>query len=154
VRQHVGRLPLEVGANLIARTAFAALELLHALSEVGVTTDLLWAPGGAASATSGAIEVYPAATLRAHGAVREVYKAAKLRNWDRARSTLVTVLGAAVDGVAECADVMKASDHALDAVACVAAARDFLLGDVLCPSPEDLVTAKREGWIWFKPTRL
>jgi Protein of unknown function (DUF429) len=152
VREHVGRLPLEVGANLIARTAFAALELLHALNQLGVTTDLLWIPQ-AGRPTSGVIEVYPAATFRAHGAAHEVYKAARPGNWDRARSALVTLLGAAVDGVAEHADVMKDSDHVLDAVACVAAARDFLRGDVLRPSSDEMVTAKREGWIWFKPIR-
>jgi hypothetical protein len=147
VRDHLGRSPLEVGANFIARTAFAALELLHALRQTGVATDLLWAPGS----VSGAIEVYPAATLHGHGAAREVYKAAKTRDWGPPRAKLVSVIGTAVDGIAEHRPAMIASDRVLDAVVCVLAARDFLEGHVLLPSEETMPLAKRDGWIWFRP---
>jgi hypothetical protein len=41
-------------------------------------------------------------------------------------------------------------DHIIDAVACVLAGADFLRGDVVLPTEEEILVAKREGWIWFK----
>jgi predicted RNase H-like nuclease len=150
VHEHLGRSPLEVGANFIARTAFAALELLHVLRQTGVATNLLWSPGPAAGFVSGAIEVYPAATLHGHGAEREVYKAAEARDWGPPRAKLVSLLET-IDGVAKYKAAMIESDHVLDSVVCVLAARDFLEGHVLVPSEDAMPLAKREGWIWFRP---
>jgi hypothetical protein len=44
--------------------------------------------------------------------------------------------------------VLQESDDVLDAVICLLAAQDFLLGDAL--PPLDQALAEREGWIWAR----
>ncbi len=64
VWKRIGKRPLDVGADRIARTAHAALRLLDQLRQrIASPIPLAWQPdiGGIA-----AIEVYPAATLMAH----------------------------------------------------------------------------------------
>jgi predicted RNase H-like nuclease len=62
--QQTGKLPLDVGADRIARTAHAALALLQELRHLtGLSIPLAWEPDFAADMA--AIEVYPAGTLRA-----------------------------------------------------------------------------------------
>ena len=99
VKEHIGKLPLDVGADRIARTALAALQILEELREItGERIPLAWEP-----------------------------------DFD---SRI-----AAIEG----------NDHALDAVVCILAARDFLKGDAMKPEDPDL--SRREGWIWIKPIR-
>lgn len=72
VRQAIGKQPLDVGADRIARTAHAALVLLEEVRCLaGVQLPLAWTPsfGGIH-----AIEVYPAATLLVHGILEQGYK--------------------------------------------------------------------------------
>jgi hypothetical protein len=152
VKAKTDKTPLEVGANFIARTAHAALELLAALrKELGHDVQLLWTPGH--SSCSGAIEVYPAATLRAHGAILEGYKSDVRDECESARSMIVDLLDERLGNVAAHRSSMIDCDHSLDAVACVLAAADFLRGDVVPPTDEEMPFARREGWIWFKPLR-
>ncbi|MGH9364342.1 MAG: DUF429 domain-containing protein [Thermoanaerobaculia bacterium] len=67
IKKRLGKRPFEVGANLIARTAHAALELLDGLRErTGHSIPLVWDPSDFRGV--GAIEVYPAATRIALGA--------------------------------------------------------------------------------------
>ena len=66
IRERLGKRPFEVGANLIARTAHAALKMLEALRRAtGHSIPLVWE--GKDFSGVGAIEVYPAATRIAHG---------------------------------------------------------------------------------------
>jgi len=66
IRERLGKRPFEVGANLIARTAHAALKMLEALRRAtGHSIPLVWE--GEDFSGVGAIEVYPAATRIAHG---------------------------------------------------------------------------------------
>lgn len=67
IKNRLGKQPLEVGANLIARTAVAALSLLDEIRRVtGRPIPLAWVPEE--TEPWRAIEVYPAATRIAHGA--------------------------------------------------------------------------------------
>jgi hypothetical protein len=71
--------PLEVGANLISRTAVAALDLLQTLrTSTGMAIPLAWSPLDVNPIA--AIEVYPAATRLS---MDQKAKAARLRDWSR-----------------------------------------------------------------------
>lgn len=131
-----GKRPLEVGANLIARTAHSALNLLGEIRRrTRMEIPLAWSPKEASPFR--AIEVYPAATRLAHGAP------------DRRGS---------LEGLADVLDssavqaTLQTSEHAADAAVCVLAAADFLLGRA-CP-PTDLTVVMREGWIWAPAPRF
>ena len=144
VRERIGKQSLDVGADRIARTAHAALDLLSRLRKrSGSTVPLAWEPGFKGTA---AIEVYPAATLRAHGIGARGYKK-KGAPGVEARERVAAALG---DRIALPPDrsLLRESDDALDAVTCLLAAQDFLLGDALPPLTQAL--AEREGWIWVR----
>lgn len=133
---HVGKHPLEVGANLIARTAHAALRLLQELRrKTGYRIPLAWGPQPVSDVE--AIEVYPAATRTAHGLTD------KPSDWES--------LGALLEHipiVLEHESWPPFFVDGRDAVLCVLAAHDFLCGQAF--SPTDLKLAEREGWIWVK----
>lgn len=130
----LGKLPLEVGADRIARTAHAALALLDAVrARTGLSIPLAWTPGAVAGVE--AIEVYPAATRRAYGA-------------DRARGALAGFEGR-LQFVAPADEPAPDETDQRDALLCAVAAADFLAGVVMPPT--DLAVARREGWIWAAP---
>ena len=148
----LGKKPLEVGANLIARTAHSALLRLNQIREqLGHATPLAW--DREQMVASQVIEVYPAATLLAHGLSDAGYKGSKMKH-RRQRGRLVARL-AKNDRLGRITgDVslqMEETDHALDAVVCCLAAADFLCGDAIHPEPDHLPSAEKEGWIWIKP---
>jgi hypothetical protein len=135
--------PLDVGADRIARTALAALDLLSAVRRrLGREVPLLWSPRGP---ELGAIEVYPAATLVARGLSRLGYK-----KEPALRRTLIDALAPelviAADGPV--AARMQAREHDLDAALCVLAGADFLGGRAPAPPTEHRELAEAEGWIW------
>jgi predicted RNase H-like nuclease len=142
VKEEIGKQPLDVGADRIARTAHSALRLLADVRQLtGHPIPLAWSP----EITDGpaAIEVYPAATLAAHGLPAAGYKTppdAELR------AEIFRGLGERVAIQPELRDLPRSNADALDAVVCVLAGRDFLLGRALTPADPD--EAKREGWIW------
>jgi len=143
VRQRLGKKPLEIGADRIARTALAALATLGAVRQ-RVPVTMGWTPG----AVSGrhALEVYPAATLLARGLSPRGYK--KLGAIGL-RANLLDALDLEMDGSVRAA--ARAVDHVLDAVLCCVAAVDYARGRVLTPAEAgvDEARARREGWIWF-----
>jgi predicted nuclease with RNAse H fold len=125
VRQTLGKKPLEVGANFIARTAHSANEFLNEFREKsGRALPLLWAPDELIE--HGVIEVYPAATKIAVGHVSPA-----------------TLLGVQ-DGL------LFQTAHVADALWCAVAALHFVRGE--CYPPTDPAISKREGWIWVKRT--
>ena len=143
VRARVGKQSLDVGADRIARTAHAALSILRELRELtGEPIPLALEPGPPRCLS--AIEVYPAATLIAHGLPSSGYK--KASQADERRKIL--------DGLASRIQLpkdtgpMEGNADALDAAVCVLAAQDFLTGET--PGPEDIALAQREGWIWVR----
>lgn len=147
VREHVKKKPLEVGADKIARAAVRALWVIDDLREhTGNPLPLLWEPG--VPHESGIIEVYPAATLKAHGLSDRGYKGSKVKHRD-ARKVLIACLSKILKFDLD-TELLAASDDALDAAICVLAAADFANCSVHLP-PDEMV-AKKEGWIWFHKT--
>ena len=144
IAEQLGKRPLDVGSDRIARTAHAALSLLTRLRErLGEPIPLAWHPGPVEGLA--AIEVYPAGTLAARRLPHSGYKAATEHSTElRRQLTNAVQQELSIDD--EATALMVQSDHALDAVLCVSAGLDFLSGNVL--RPDDLNLAKREGWIW------
>lgn len=139
--------PLEVGANLIARTAYSALGFLASLEGV----QLPCKPGPVSGKC--AIEVYPAATLSAHGLPCEKYKRKdKDDHKDNREKVMNWVFGRVkVDQDAEeTTRAIRDGDHVLDAVICLVAAADFVTETerMITPDPEQKALAEKEGWIW------
>ena len=136
IKQRLGKQPLEVGANLIARTAVAALTLLDRIRRsTERPIPLAWAPKE--TERWRAIEVYPAATRIGHGAPD---------------------VGGSLEGLDELLDcsavlpVLMQSKDAIDAAVCTLAAADFLLGRAI--PPLDYKAAWIEGWIWAPGPRF
>lgn len=142
----IGKLPLDVGADRIARTAVAALDLLERLRALtGRAIPLAWGPG---ICDAEAIEVYPAGTLAALGVRSTGYKAPD--QLERRREIL-GVLERRIELVGDGHALLENADI-LDAGLCVLAALDFLDGEVI--EPENPEVARREGWIWVRPPSI
>ena len=141
VKARLGKQPLDVGADRIARTARAALGLLGELRErLGLPIPLVWQSDVEGV---GAVEVYPAATLRAYGVDATGYKRS---DGDAARARVVRALRGHLD--VPDLPVLIENDDALDAVVCVLAGADVVRGQARGPS--DRAVAEREGWIWVR----
>lgn len=133
IYKRLGKRPLEVGANLIARTAEAALRLLGELrNTTGCEIPLAWD----ISELHGicAIEVYPAAIISVMGvkSASEFFESlpSEIRLPD--------------------SPLLKTSDHVRDAVLCAITGADFLKGNCVGPTPEQRKLALKEGWIWCR----
>lgn len=124
IRDAIGKKPLEVGANLIARTAHSANQFLNELrAELSCAVPLLWSPDELL--TLGVIEVYPAATKIAGGKM----SAAEILGLQSAKLSFGTA-------------------HVADAIWCAVAALHFIRGE--CYPPSNAVSSRREGWIWVR----
>ncbi len=139
--------PMDVTADRIARTAFWAVNLLGEVAQrAGRPIPLAWDHRHPAPLS--AIEVYPAGTLTQLGLPAKAYKKAGQR---QSRQAII-------EGIrpffAEGTDFLPCLEDAdqLDAALCLVAGMDFLCGR--CPAPDDLALAKKEGWIWVRPTEL
>jgi predicted nuclease with RNAse H fold len=137
---HGGHQPLEVGADRIARATHEALTVLAELRDrSGLELPMVWDP---AFSGVGVIEVYPAATLRAHGMPSRGYK---LREQREAREQIASACGDLMPALsARCG---RSADE-FDACLCLLAAADFLQGRCAPPPAELRAVACREGWIW------
>lgn len=132
VKRVLGKAPLEVGANFIARTGMATLELLASLGEaLGSPIKLAWQRSDVDRGCH-AIEVYPAATRIALNLHDQPNQLQKLKE----HMAGVEHLGA------------SPSEHTIDAALCVLAADHFIRGNVVAPRRSEVAIAKREGWIW------
>lgn len=141
-----GKTPLDVGADRIARTAHAALELLAGLcSRLSAEIALGWTPGSVEGIV--AIEVYPAATLLAHGASIKGYKA---KDGGVSREAIAGLLRQHMD-IDTPDDPADWPTDALDAAVCVLAGLDYAAGEAGPPTEE--ATARKEGWIWARQRR-
>lgn len=149
IHEAVGKLPLDVGADRIARAAHGALRLLARLRRLsGRRLDVVWSPGEIREEASGGgtIEVYPGGTLKAHGLPFAGYKSAASHQVAK-RAELLLRLGALLELPEN--PVLRDNADALDAAVCVLAALDFLTGACIAPGP-DRPRAEKEGWIWVK----
>lgn len=148
VQRTLGKKPLDVGAERIARTAYRALNLLEALRQLtNQAIPLAWSPdlpGGIS-----AIEVYPAGTLKACGITRLPYKK---KSQAQARRKILERLAEFLPAIAQPA-LLESNADVLDAAICVLAAADFLQGAVYQPDEAGgpgLPLAQNEGWIWAR----
>lgn len=132
---------MDIGADRIARTAHAALEIIDQLRRMtGRKICLGWRPGDCMGIS--AIEVYPAATLRQYRLQSVGYKE---REQVAARVSIAVKLKAHI-GMLENMRVFERNADALDSAVCLLSAKDFIEGRVFMP--EDMDLAKKEGWIW------
>lgn len=145
IRRRYGKKPLEVGASLIARTAHAALELLDTLrDELSHDIPVRWSPSFRRGEL-GVVEVYPAATVIAHGLGSGNYHSEKHIDL---RESIVQYLQETMRF--DCPDdIHQDNPHVLDAALCVLAGKDFLDSMVVPPIHHEPVS--QEGWIWVKP---
>ncbi len=143
IRTKLSKTPLDVGADRIARTAHAALRLLGDVGDqLGRPIPLAWT---SQFSDVVAIEVYPAATLVAHGFRSKGYKA---RDQVDQRREILASLSNQLD-MRDLTATIEVSADAVDAVVCLLAAKDFLEGRAM--PPEDTALAESEGWIWSAP---
>lgn len=143
IKEKTGKLPLDVGADRIARTAHSALQLLSTITELtGSKIDLAWSP----ELTPGcwAIETYPGATLKMSTLRFQGYKGPENISL---RQEICMALSKLISFDADIA-LMEQDDDILDAAVCVLAGWHFI--NKLCLFPPDKKLAKKEGWIWVK----
>ncbi len=155
VQKNISKRPIDVGCNLIARTAVAALSFLKTLRKQTGDIPLAWKIKPLARCA--AIEVYPAATLKSRGWLPlESYK--KNGEGQRVRENIMDKIKDIMEFRNGTETIVTKDDHHLDAVLCVLAAADFVRGEVHKPedevhTPEDEEAVRKEGWIWFyKPS--
>lgn len=143
IHEHTGKMPLDVGADRIARTAKAALDLLEQLRFLTDSTiPLAWEPDLIPGIQ--AIEVYPGGTLTMLGLPATGYKKDAERD---AREIILGGLRPHLDPGPFAASALADADQ-LDALICLLAARDFIQDR--CPAPDVPNRARREGWIWVR----
>lgn len=136
------KMPLEIGADRIARAAHEALTVLDELRrKTGLPIPLAWQPNVSGLA---AIEVYPAATLTAHGYMRAAYKKPEQGQVRKALADDLAALGL-VEGLDK---LINQRADVFDAGLCLLAAADFVRGRCTGPTAEQFEQAQREGWIW------
>lgn len=146
IKQLIGRQPLDVGADRIARTALAALQRLSRIREITrQSLPLARLPGRLGD--SACIEVYPAGTLTVYGFPASGYKGKEARH-QTVRDQLVEALAQTMRIPETVKLRMRANDDALDAVVCLLAGYDYMQGVVMCP--DDPALAEKEGWIWVR----
>ncbi|MEH6585215.1 MAG: DUF429 domain-containing protein [Halioglobus sp.] len=145
IKQSLNKQPLDVGSNLIARTAHFAVNFLESVRErSGETIPMAWHP--VFDACCAAIEVYPAATLEARRISSLGYKKPEQRD---VRRRLIEILSdeLIIEGDA---DKVVATDDTFEAAICLLAAADFLNNKCYLPSNDKLDLVKKESWIWVK----
>ena len=161
-----GNKPFEVGADKIARASFVALKIIENVrrSQKGEKLDVLVSrprnlpnrkiPSLKKGAQ--AIEVYPAATLRAHGYWKKGNKSYKGKSGKGEREKIVKKLSRHFrlepeTGQLPYQDKMTCKPDAMDAVACILAGLDFLNGEARGPENDlERARAEKEGWIWVR----
>lgn len=151
--------PQAVGAEKIARVAYAALNFLADLrNRVSSDIPLAWDCRNMLEVS--AIEVYPASTLKAYSLTFDGYKKTSkgTKEEKRAKRNEITE-GLLTDrGPEMCRLGMKNpvreqlidNDDLLDAAVCVLAAMDFLTGHTVEPGRAKQWLYAREGWIWAR----
>jgi predicted nuclease with RNAse H fold len=148
IHQQTGKLPLEVGADRIARTAHSALKIIGELREKGLSFQMLWQSNFLEKSKNrfGVIEVYPSATLKQYQFVSSGYKGNSIDEKNK-RIEIIKHVAVYLPTIPQFSDLQDNADM-LDAVICLLCAKDFIEGEAM--SPTDLALAKKEGWIWVR----
>lgn len=142
VTEKVGKRPLEVGADKIARAAHTANLVLARLRElVQRPIPLVWTPGFQGLGT---IEVYPGATLKARRLENSGYK----KSDEASKAVRLRIAECVRDELPALGRFTDVKVDVFDACLCLLAAKDFLRCATL--QPDDLELARREGWIWVR----
>lgn len=153
----IGRIPLAVGADRIARTAVSALSMLGYLRQrLDCPIPLAWDRRDVVGSKDvWAIEAYPAATLSACSLPSKSYKDLKDQSSRDRREEILDGLRERIDlGGADLSDVPPNCDpidhpDALDALVCLLAGLHFLQNESLVkPDADERRLARKEGWIW------
>jgi len=141
----VGKQPLDVGADRIARSAWRALNVLAEFRRCsGERIPLAMSPDFAGRMA--VIEVYPAATLQAWGTTSSGYKGS-----DEGGATARGAIGRTFAERAPWLRGLVDNDvNVFDAGLCAIAAADFIEGLAVPPGDSDARAAQREGWIWVR----
>lgn len=143
IKSRIGKQPLDVGADRIARTALSALSILAKLRALTSSPiPLAWDP---ALEQTSAIEVYPGGTLLSHGLPYQSYKNDSTEQ-RQMRAQIIEGLYGLIK-IPDPAPLLNKADT-LDAVICCLAGADFLRGTTLPPENQPL--AEKEDWIWVK----
>jgi predicted nuclease with RNAse H fold len=143
IKKVIGKKPLEIGADRIARTTKWTLDLIDALrKKLGYDIPISWDHNEILPAS--VIEVYPAATLLSRNINIKGYKS---KNNSESRIQILKKLESYIKIDEDKKKIIETS-HKLDAVICVLAASDYLRGDCI-PPPEEL-SVEKEGWIWIR----
>ncbi len=143
IKEKLGKQPLDVGADRIARTAYAALKIIGELQlTMKNKIEMAWNPEKVN--TISVIEVYPAATLQSYGIRSGRYKE---KGQSDAREEILRDLAKVMKIECDLQHMIQSAD-VLDSAVCLLAAKDFLDGNVYFPS--DFKKAKKESWIWVK----
>ncbi len=143
VKRVLGKQPLDVGADRIARTAHAALRMLQELRIMtGRDINMAWEPSNLKGIE--AIEVYPAATLDCYRIISTGYKD---KNKQQIREKILNALKDYIK-IPKGTDLLLNNADALDSAVCLLSAKDFIEGNTYYP--EQLGIAQKEGWIWIR----
>ncbi len=146
VKEIIGKNPLDVGADRIARTAHTSLALIGELREMrGIELEMAWKPGHLQPVS--AIEVYPAATMKTYGMIYSGYKDGDKKHL---RKKILQDLKEHLEVEPALETTLIANADVLDSAICVLGGLDFLKGQVYMPENRQLVA--KEGWIWFHKT--
>ena len=139
-----GKRPMDVGADRIARTAKAALDMLAEIRRIlGRPLSPGWNPGNIQD--DAVLETYPAAWLKTHGLPFQAYKKSSQRS---VREEILAGLKGHI--VMECSEDPFLDDaDILDALLCTLVSAAYLTGKVYNPPPEKEEIIRREGWIWL-----
>ena len=143
IKKTLGKQPLDVGADRIARTAHAALKIIGELQlAMNSIIEMAWNPEKLTGLSI--IEVYPAATLQCYGIRSSRYKAKEQKD---ERDEILNGLSNVIDIQCDLQQMRQSAD-VLDSAVCLLAAKDFLNNDVHFPT--NFKKAEKEGWIWVK----
>ncbi|MCA9179892.1 MAG: DUF429 domain-containing protein, partial [Planctomycetales bacterium] len=141
------KVPLEIGADKIARATFEALRVLGELrTQTGKEIPLAWDPSFDGSS---AIEVYPGATLVARKLAFGPYKKPGQKPARRQMIEKLLANGLIAFLPDLIAQAAVDDDNVLDALLCLVAGRDFLLGNCDPLTNENADQVRRESWIWL-----
>lgn len=144
IHKRFKKMPLEISADRIARTAFFTLKRIAGIEEtLGFRLPLLWSFGELS--TSGIVEVYPAATLLANELSIKGYKQ---KNIDP-RKKLLEQLKISYDFTIPNELDLTRIEHDFDALVCCLACVDFI-EERACPPDAIDEKIREEGWIWVK----
>lgn len=153
IEDRIKKKPLEVGANLIARSAYGALRFLRELSDeinghAAALLRLAWSHRDLADGPC-VVEVYPAATMKAHRIPTGSYRKSGSGGREDREAIAECLRDLGLELEIDTAELVR-NDHVLDAAVCVLAGWDFLAEVAKGPDLETRAVAEREGWIWAR----